>query len=90
MTLFWGAAIFVIGGAIQTGTTGYFIMVVGRIISGFGVGLLSYVTQLVLYRPRWLIVGLGSTIVPIYQSEVSPAEHVSFTVSRNIRTAYAH
>lgn len=52
MTLFWGAAIFVIGGAIQTGTTGYFIMVVGRIISGFGVGLLSYVTQLVLYRPR--------------------------------------
>ncbi|KIJ26124.1 hypothetical protein M422DRAFT_272817 [Sphaerobolus stellatus SS14] len=56
MTLFWGATIFVAGGAIQTGTTGYLMMVIGRITSGFGVGLLS-------------------TIVPIYQSEVSPAEH---------------
>lgn len=56
MTLFWGAAIFTLGGAIQTGTTGYAVMVLGRIVSGFGVGLLS-------------------TIVPIYQSEVSPAEH---------------
>lgn len=41
MTLFWGAAVFTIGGAIQTGTTGYVMMVLGRIISGFGVGLLS-------------------------------------------------
>ncbi|KAF8585522.1 general substrate transporter [Ramaria rubella] len=56
MTLFWGATVFVIGGAIQTATTGYGIMVLGRVVSGFGVGLLS-------------------TIVPIYQSEVSPAEH---------------
>ncbi|GJJ08797.1 hypothetical protein Clacol_003016 [Clathrus columnatus] len=55
-TLFWGAVVFAIGGAFQTGTTGYAMMVFGRIISGFGVGLLS-------------------TIVPIYQSEVSPAEH---------------
>ncbi|KAF8523086.1 general substrate transporter [Hysterangium stoloniferum] len=56
MTLFWGATVFVVGGAIQTWTTGYIMMVIGRIVSGFGVGLLS-------------------TIVPIYQSEVSPAEH---------------
>ncbi|KAF8521508.1 general substrate transporter [Gautieria morchelliformis] len=56
MTLFWGATVFVVGGAIQTGTTGYGIMVLGRVVSGCGVGLLS-------------------TIVPIYQSEVSPAEH---------------
>ncbi|CAE6467093.1 unnamed protein product [Rhizoctonia solani] len=55
-TLFTGACIFVIGGAIQTFTTGFKIMVLGRIVSGFGVGLLS-------------------TIVPIYQSEISPAEH---------------
>lgn len=41
MTLFWGAVIFTVGGAIQTGTTGYTVMVLGRIISGFGVGLLS-------------------------------------------------
>ncbi|TRM66454.1 hypothetical protein BD626DRAFT_487799 [Schizophyllum amplum] len=38
------------------GTTGYYVMIVGRIISGFGVGLLS-------------------TIVPIYQSEISPPDH---------------
>ncbi|TFY77217.1 hypothetical protein EWM64_g6795 [Hericium alpestre] len=41
-TLFIGAIVFGIGGAIQTFTTGFSVMVVGRIISGFGVGLLSY------------------------------------------------
>jgi MFS family permease len=40
-TLFIGACVFTIGGAIQTGTTGFASMVVGRIVSGFGVGLLS-------------------------------------------------
>ncbi|KAK7054433.1 hypothetical protein VNI00_003631 [Paramarasmius palmivorus] len=55
-TLFIGALVFTIGGAIQTFTTGFAVMVLGRIISGFGVGLLS-------------------TIVPIYQSEISPPNH---------------
>ncbi|TCD69944.1 hypothetical protein EIP91_005533 [Steccherinum ochraceum] len=55
-TLFIGAVVFAIGGAIQTFTTGFWVMVVGRIIAGCGVGLLS-------------------TIVPIYQSEISPPEH---------------
>ncbi|EGO30946.1 hypothetical protein SERLADRAFT_455336 [Serpula lacrymans var. lacrymans S7.9] len=55
-TLFVGALVFTLGGAIQTLTTGFGVMVVGRIVSGFGVGLLS-------------------TIVPIYQSEVSPPNH---------------
>ncbi|EIN14124.1 general substrate transporter [Punctularia strigosozonata HHB-11173 SS5] len=55
-TLFAGAVVFSLGGVIQTFTTGFKIMVVGRIVSGFGVGLLS-------------------TIVPIYQSEVSPPNH---------------
>ncbi|KAL5534159.1 hypothetical protein ACEPAG_620 [Sanghuangporus baumii] len=56
MTLFSGAVVFALGGAVQTFTTGYNIMIVGRVTSGFGVGLLS-------------------TIVPIYQSEVSPPTH---------------
>lgn len=43
MTLFWGAVVFVVGGAIQTGTSGYGVMVLGRVVSGFGVGLLSCV-----------------------------------------------
>lgn len=43
-TLFSGAVVFAIGGAIQTLTPGFWIMVVGRIIAGFGVGLLSYVS----------------------------------------------
>ncbi|KII93797.1 hypothetical protein PLICRDRAFT_36028 [Plicaturopsis crispa FD-325 SS-3] len=55
-TLFIGALVFTLGGAIQTFTTGFNVMVVGRIVSGFGVGLLS-------------------TIVPIYQSEISPPNH---------------
>ncbi|KAF9513762.1 hypothetical protein BS47DRAFT_1376618 [Hydnum rufescens UP504] len=55
-TLFLGASVFVVGGAVQTATTGYNVMVLGRLVSGAGVGLLS-------------------TIVPIYQSEVSPANH---------------
>ncbi|EIW86825.1 general substrate transporter [Coniophora puteana RWD-64-598 SS2] len=55
-TLFTGALVFTIGGAIQSFTTGFYVMIVGRIVSGLGVGLLS-------------------TIVPIYQSEISPPNH---------------
>jgi predicted MFS family arabinose efflux permease len=42
-TLFAGAVVFGIGGAVQTLTTGFSVMVVGRVISGLGVGLLSWV-----------------------------------------------
>lgn len=42
-TLFIGALVFTIGGAIQTFTTGFSVMVLGRIVSGAGVGLLSFV-----------------------------------------------
>jgi hypothetical protein len=38
-----GAIIFAIGGAVQTCTTGYRSMCTGRIISGFGVGMLRCV-----------------------------------------------
>ncbi|KAF8078736.1 general substrate transporter [Lyophyllum atratum] len=55
-TLGVGAVVFTIGGAIQTVTNGFWTMIAGRLISGFGVGLLS-------------------TIVPIYQSEISPPNH---------------
>ncbi|KAG6862410.1 hypothetical protein C0995_011850 [Termitomyces sp. Mi166 len=41
-TLFAGAVVFTIGGAIQTFTTGFWSMIVGRLVSGFGVGLLSW------------------------------------------------
>lgn len=40
-TLFIGALVFTVGGVIQTFTTGFYTMIVGRVISGFGVGLLS-------------------------------------------------
>ncbi|KAI9445090.1 general substrate transporter [Lactarius indigo] len=62
-TLFAGAVVFGIGGAVQTLTTGFYVMVVGRVISGLGVGLLS-------------------TIVPIYQSEISPPNHITHISSR--------
>lgn len=40
-TLFTGAVVFTIGGAIQTFTGGIPSMIIGRLVSGFGVGLLS-------------------------------------------------
>ncbi|GAA6042170.1 hypothetical protein JCM8097_004996 [Rhodosporidiobolus ruineniae] len=54
--LFSGAVIFTLGGVFQTLTTGFRTMIFGRILSGFGVGFLSFV-------------------VPVYQSEISPAEN---------------
>lgn len=39
-TLLAGAIIFTIGGLFQTMTTGFKVMVFGRILSGFGVGFL--------------------------------------------------
>ncbi|BGP20408.1 hypothetical protein JCM10213v2_008556 [Rhodosporidiobolus nylandii] len=50
-----GACIFSVGGLFQAFTTGFRVMVFGRILSGFGVGFLSM-------------------CVPVYQSEISPAE----------------
>jgi MFS family permease len=40
ITLRLGAIIFTVGGAFQTVCTGYNMMVIGRITSGFGVGML--------------------------------------------------
>lgn len=52
-TILYGAMVFFVGGALQTVANGIWMMLVGRIIAGLGVGALS-------------------TIVPIYQSEISP------------------
>ncbi|CAN6636606.1 hypothetical protein TRVA0_016S00232 [Trichomonascus vanleenenianus] len=52
-TILYGSLIFIVGGGFQTFANGIPMMCVGRIISGFGVGMLS-------------------TIVPVYQSEISP------------------
>lgn len=52
-TILYGAIIFIVGGLFQAFATRMAGMMLGRIISGFGVGILS-------------------TIVPVYQSEISP------------------
>ncbi|KOS22212.1 High-affinity glucose transporter [Escovopsis weberi] len=52
-TILYGSCIFFVGGALQTFATSMAMMMVGRIVAGFGVGMLS-------------------TIVPVYQSEISP------------------
>lgn len=52
-TILYGALVFVLGGALQTFANGMAMMLLGRIVAGFGVGALS-------------------TIVPVYQSEISP------------------
>ncbi|ANB11610.1 glucose-inactivated glycerol proton symporter STL1 [Sugiyamaella lignohabitans] len=55
-TIFYGALIFVIGGCFQAFCPSMSILVIGRFISGIGVGMLS-------------------TIVPVYQSEISPSHN---------------
>lgn len=52
-TIRYGSFVFIIGGLFQTSATKLSHLIIGRVISGLGVGLLS-------------------TIVPIYQSEISP------------------
>ncbi|KAG6002654.1 hypothetical protein E4U21_002914 [Claviceps maximensis] len=52
-TILYGSCIFFVGGALQTFATSMAMMMVGRIVAGLGVGMLS-------------------TIVPVYQSEISP------------------
>lgn len=52
-TIFYGSCIFFVGGALQTLANSMPMMMLGRIIAGLGVGMLS-------------------TIVPVYQSEISP------------------
>ncbi|RMJ14938.1 hypothetical protein CDV36_005377 [Fusarium kuroshium] len=52
-TILYGSCIFFVGGALQTLATSMPMMMVGRFVAGFGVGMLS-------------------TIVPVYQSEISP------------------
>lgn len=46
MTLRMGALIFTVGGAFQTFCGGLTSMVIGRVISGFGVGFLSMVVPI--------------------------------------------
>jgi MFS family permease len=41
-TIWYGALIFVVGGVFQTCAWGMPVMIIGRVISGVGVGLLSY------------------------------------------------
>jgi MFS family permease len=52
-TILYGSCIFFVGGALQTFALNMVMMMVGRILAGLGVGMLS-------------------TIVPVYQSEISP------------------
>lgn len=82
-TLFYGAVVFTIGGAIQTLSVGFWSMVLGRIVSGCGVGLLSCVFlchRFAFHDP----LSLFSCIVPIYQSEISPPNHVRLHDTRLI------
>lgn len=51
-TILYGSLVFFIGGGLQTFALNMPMMMVGRIVAGFGVGALS-------------------TIVPVYQSEIS-------------------
>jgi MFS family permease len=46
MTIILGCAIFVVGGILETASTGLNLMVAGRLIAGFGVGFISAIVIL--------------------------------------------
>ena len=52
-TILYGSCIFFVGGVLQTFAHSMGMMMIGRVLAGVGVGMLS-------------------TIVPVYQSEISP------------------
>lgn len=54
-TILLGTAVFIVGGTLQSFAVNLWIFGVGRVFSGFGVGILS-------------------TVVPLYQCEISPVE----------------
>lgn len=54
-TILLGTVIFMLGGCLQSFATNLWVFGVGRVFSGFGVGILS-------------------TMVPLYQCEISPSE----------------
>ena len=72
MTLRAGAFVFTVGGAIQTLCTGYDVMLIGRIMSGFGVGMLSMIVPIYQVGESWETPVCAEAL----QSEISPAEHV--------------
>lgn len=74
LTLLLGAITFFIGGMFQTLATGYDIMIVGRVIAGFGVGFLSLVF-VCFPEVHEAHCAPCRMIVPVFQSEISPAEH---------------
>lgn len=55
ITLCIGAVLFTFGGGIQTFSSGFSVMIVGRIISGFGVGLLSWGFLSYRYAPPLML-----------------------------------
>lgn len=46
ITIIMGCGIFVIGGILETASTGLGVMVAGRLIAGFGVGFISSIVIL--------------------------------------------
>lgn len=76
ITLRLGAFIFTVGGAIQTFCGGFWTMVLGRVISGFGVGMLSmivpiYQASLSALRPHALTYSQRSPRRTMFVSSLS-------------------
>ncbi|KAI8879159.1 general substrate transporter [Backusella circina FSU 941] len=67
LTILIGAAIFIVGGAIQTGSISIPMILVGRLIAGFGIGFLStvlpvYTSELSQTHNRGRVTVLGMSI----------------------------
>ncbi|KAF2871033.1 high affinity glucose transporter RGT2 [Massariosphaeria phaeospora] len=65
MTIIAGCGIFVIGGILETASTGLALMVVGRLIAGFGVGFISAIV--ILYMSEIAPKKVRGAVVAGYQ-----------------------
>lgn len=63
----------IVGGVIQSATYGAAQLIVGRIISGVGNGKSRAVKS--FYPGKLTLLGMNTSIVPVYVSECSHAKH---------------
>jgi sugar porter (SP) family MFS transporter len=83
-TLATGSLIFLVGGAAQTFATNFYILLVGRIVAGLGIGLLTMVVPLLIseYAPALL----RGQMVSFNQIAMTGGIMVAFWVSYSLKT----
>ncbi|KAG0173799.1 hypothetical protein DFQ28_008121 [Apophysomyces sp. BC1034] len=78
LTIMMGAAVFIVGAALQCGTTGYAMMVTGRAIAGLGIGTLSMTVP--LYQSELAPKEIRGRLISLQQFMITAGLMVAFWV----------